>query len=254
MLQPIRDNGRGRAQVSKTVQLPACTKGWYVGANLAEAPPGTAYALQNAFPQLDYVRARRGCTVWTTSGMGSSPVTSLMPWQNGITSKMFAACGTTIYDVSSTGVAATGITGLGNAYLQYTQFQGIGGSYLFAVNGTSTNYIWDGTGWNRSFVKTGTTAVGSAVVTAIGSTTGLFAGMGVTGTGIPANTNVLSVDSGTQVTLTANASAAGSPSLTFWQNPSRSPQNDRPANFNASPVKGRSRRGRGYAWSPHKIH
>lgn len=219
-IQPLRDSGRGKSQVSKTVQLPACTKGWYVGANMAEAPVGTAYILQNAFPQLDYVRARRGSTVWTTSGMPASTVSTLMPWQNAQTSKLFAACGTAIYDVSSTGAAVSSFTGLGNVTLQYVQFQGIGGSYLVAVNGTSTNYIWDGTGWNRTFAKTGTTASASAVVTAMSNTTNLFAGMGVTGTGIPANTNILSVDSSSQVTLTNNATANGAGvSLTFYQNP-----------------------------------
>jgi hypothetical protein len=219
IIEPLEGN-KARSRVSKTVQLPACTKGWYVGANITEAPPGSAYILQNAFPQLDYVRARRGSAVWTSSGMPSSTVSTLMPWQNGVSSKMFAACGTAIYDVSSSGAATSSVTGLGNVFLQYTQFQGIGGSYLFAVNGTSTNYIWDGTGWNRTFAKTGNTTVSTAVVTSLGSTTGLYAGMGVTGANIPANTNILSVDSGTQVTLTQNASSTTTgEALTFYQNP-----------------------------------
>ena len=149
LISPLRDVGRGKAQVSKTATLPAPTKGWYVGSNLADAPPGTAYQLQNAFPQLDYVRARRGSAVWTSSGMPSSTVSTLMPWVNGVNSKMFAACGTAIYDVSSTGAAVSSVTGISNPFMQFCQFQGIGGSYLFAVNATSNVYIWDGTGWNR---------------------------------------------------------------------------------------------------------
>jgi hypothetical protein len=58
-----------------------------------------------------------------------------------------------------------------------------------------------------------TTTNGSAVVT-MASTTGLSAGMPITGTGIPASTTILSVDSATQITLSANATASGTVTLT----------------------------------------
>ncbi|MFZ2278582.1 MAG: autotransporter-associated beta strand repeat-containing protein, partial [Prosthecobacter sp.] len=63
-----------------------------------------------------------------------------------------------------------------------------------------------------SFVS-GTTALGSAQIT-MNSTTGIAPGMTLTGTGIPAGTYVVSVDSPTQVTLSQVATAAGS-ALTF---------------------------------------
>ncbi|WP_397381393.1 autotransporter-associated beta strand repeat-containing protein, partial [Prosthecobacter sp.] len=63
-----------------------------------------------------------------------------------------------------------------------------------------------------SFVS-GTTALGSAQIT-MNSTTGIARGMTLTGTGIPAGTYVVSVDSPTQVTLSQVATAAGS-ALTF---------------------------------------
>jgi hypothetical protein len=46
------------------------------------------------------------------------------------------------------------------------------------------------------------------------STTGLFAGMPVSGTGIPGGTTILSVNSSTQITLSANATASGTVTLT----------------------------------------
>jgi hypothetical protein len=64
-------------------------------------------------------------------------------------------------------------------------------------------------------VLTGSTTNASAVVTGISSTAGLRAGDAVTGTGIPVSTTILSVNSSTQVTLSANATATGTPSLTF---------------------------------------
>ena len=62
VFNPLAEPGRvvSRVAVESPAVLPAPTKGWYVGANLADAPAGTAYILDNMFPQLDYVRVRRG--------------------------------------------------------------------------------------------------------------------------------------------------------------------------------------------------
>src|SRR4029077_14954636 len=68
---------------------------------------------------------------------------------------------------------------------------------------------------------TGTTTSGSAVVTGISpATTGLLPGQTISGTGITSSptTYILSVDSSTQITLTANATANGTVSLTFGTN------------------------------------
>jgi len=61
----------------------------------------------------------------------------------------------------------------------------------------------------------GTFTSGSAVVTGLGSTTGFFAGQGITSTSgrVPALTTVLSVDSATQITMSANALSSGSAML-----------------------------------------
>jgi hypothetical protein len=57
-------------------------------------------------------------------------------------------------------------------------------------------------------VQTGNITSGSAVITSISvDTAGLTAGMGITGTGIPAGARILSVNSSSQITLTANATA-----------------------------------------------
>lgn len=65
---------------------------------------------------------------------------------------------------------------------------------------------------------TGTVVSGSAVITAIPSTTGLSTAYQVTGTGIPNNVFISSVDSGTQVTLDQEANQSGTGvTLTFSQ-------------------------------------
>jgi hypothetical protein len=59
---------------------------------------------------------------------------------------------------------------------------------------------------------TGNRTNGSPIITGIASTAGLVAGMPAMGTGIPAGTHILSVDSGVQITLDANATSGASTS------------------------------------------
>lgn len=75
---------------------------------------------------------------------------------------------------------------------------------LISVESPSLGYITD----------TASTTNGSPVVTAL-DTTDMRVGMRVVGTGIPTNTTILTIDSAVQVTLTANATATGTPSLEF---------------------------------------
>lgn len=73
-----------------------------------------------------------------------------------------------------------------------------------------------GTGCGSASVSCTRTS-GSPVITFSGtaSTVELFVGQTVTGTGIPADTTVASVDSHTQATLSENATASGTSTLTF---------------------------------------
>lgn len=86
----------------------------------------------------------------------------------------------------------------------------------------------DGTGWfiaSDSFTNssgtptiatfTGNRTSGSPIITSVSSTAGLYVGQSVTGTGIPASTRILSIDSSSQITLTANATSGSGTSTTF---------------------------------------
>ena len=84
-------------------------------------------------------------------------------------------------------------------------------------------YVWQATS-KQNLIQTnytsttGTVASGSAVITAIPSTTGLSARYQVTGTGILQNSQIVSVDSATQVTVNQQANASGTAqTLTFSQ-------------------------------------
>lgn len=61
---------------------------------------------------------------------------------------------------------------------------------------------------------TGATTYGSAVVTGIASTTGLFVGLPASSQRVVPGTTIASIDSATQITLSASASSAGSATFT----------------------------------------
>jgi hypothetical protein len=63
------------------------------------------------------------------------------------------------------------------------------------------------------FAASGTTASGSASVTGLASTAAMQVGQSVSGSGIPAGATIQAINSGTAITLSANATAAGTPSL-----------------------------------------
>jgi len=68
---------------------------------------------------------------------------------------------------------------------------------------------------DESFAVTGTKSTSNTTITGLASTAGLVPGMRVEGLGIPANTTIASVVSGTSITLSATPTTAGSTSLTF---------------------------------------
>ena len=214
MLQPLRPKTRDHNKVSTPAKIAAPTSGWYVGENLAEAPPKTAFILQNAFPQLDYIRARRGSQAWAT-GMGSSvAIQTIMPYYNAGSSKMFAVGDGKIYDVSNTGaVGAALVSGLTNSYLEYAQFAGLGGSYIIAVNGADVVQTYDGSDWNKKYTITGNITSTSTTVTTLSATTGLAAGQTITGTGIPSGTVIVSVNAGASTLVMSQAATATTSTL-----------------------------------------
>ena len=87
------------------------------------------------------------------------------------------------------------------------------------IGGTTYMLTSSGTGWYHPqdatvTSVTGTLTSGSAVVPSIASTTGLYLGQAISGTGIPASTRILTVDSATQITMNANATANGAQTIT----------------------------------------
>lgn len=79
--------------------------------------------------------------------------------------------------------------------------------------GGSVKFGWfDISGFTVS--TTGTTGAGSPTISAVSSTLGIQPGMTISGSGVPSGATVLSTTSST-VTMSANATASGSPTLAF---------------------------------------
>jgi len=85
--------------------------------------------------------------------------------------------------------------------------------YNSACDGCGTTFEWQPDLYPSQSMSASTTN-GDATVT-VADTSNLAAGQTVTGTGIPASTTVLSITNGTTFELSANATATGTPTLTF---------------------------------------
>ena len=70
-----------------------------------------------------------------------------MAWRGAASSKMFAAGGTVIYDVTSNAAATSSLTGLANARWQHVNMTTAAGHYLFVVNGADSPRHYNGSAW-----------------------------------------------------------------------------------------------------------
>jgi hypothetical protein len=109
------------------------------------------------FPSTDKVIHRRGYEDHAT-GCGAA-VESLLEY-TGVTGagKLFAAAGTSIFDVTSAGaVGAAAVSSLTNARWQQVQIGTAGGEFLFCCNGADTPRLYNGSAWSTASI-TGPTA------------------------------------------------------------------------------------------------
>ena len=202
-----------------TASVPAPIGGWNARDSVAEMNPLDAVVLNNFFPTPSQIQLRKGYTQYATGITGQ--VDTLMQYSGGSSSKLFAAAGSTIYDVSTTGAATSVVTGQGNDRLQYVNASTAGGNFLTAVNGTDAALIYDGTTWvkyaNISTAQTISNLTSSGTTCTLTTSTahGLVTGNQVTITGAsPAAYNGtfrITVTSGTIFTYTALSAPATSP-------------------------------------------
>lgn len=164
MRQALRRNP-GRQPAARDAMVPVPVGGLNARDALDNMPATDALALDKWFPEPTYLRLRRGSTPWVTGF--ASAVETLMEWDGGSGSKLFAASGTGIYDATTTGAVGASVQAVANARLQHIMFSNAGGNYLVAVNGADGVLTYNGTAWATQAI-TGATAADFVQVTSWG--------------------------------------------------------------------------------------
>lgn len=143
-MQPPRVN---RQQRSRTATFPAPSRGLNARDALSAMKPTDALRLDNVLVQPSYIEVRKGRQV-LASAAPAAVETLLAYTANNGTTKLFAAAGAGIYDVTAGGVVgAAVVSGLTSAYWNYTQISNAAGNYLIACNGADNAKVYDGTSW-----------------------------------------------------------------------------------------------------------
>lgn len=147
-----------------------------------------------------YVEKRPGWGAESTVSAGN--VSTALIKTDSFTSVIsaFGSTDSTIYDGGNSVGAITGRA----LYMTELLISSVGYVLIKSSDGTGWYYTSDA---RAQTSYTGDTTNGSAVVTSIASTAGMYSGQAISGTGIPAGTRILTVDSSTQITLNANATA-----------------------------------------------
>lgn len=133
--------GRARQAI-----IPAPVRGWRSDEGAAREQPGAASRLINWVPEADAVRIRRG---YSSHGTGmTDDVETLMVYTSGSATKLFAAAGTVIYDVTSAGAGSSSLTSLTSARWSWTNMSTSGGKFLVIANGVDTVRQYSGSAWS----------------------------------------------------------------------------------------------------------
>lgn len=221
-----------RSAKTSTTSVPAPVGGLNAVDALADMPPTDAVQMDNWVPGVSSCSVRPGYTAQVT-GFAAEPE-SLMVYNSATVSKLFAAQGTSIYDVTTPGtVGVPVVSGLSNARWQFANFGTIGGQFMLAVNGADKMRIYDGSKWMIVTNGTGLTisTITNVTTTATLTTTAphnLVTGQLVTVAGAtPASYNatnaVITVTGPTTFTYTlatnpgGNATVVGTLTVTYPQ-------------------------------------
>ena len=130
-----------RTAVTASVASPI--GGWNARDSIANMPPLDAVVLDNFWPTPTDVQLRLGYSQFSTGITGQ--VNSLMNYAGTSFQRLFAAAGTTIYDVSAS--TAVAVKTVSDDKFQHINVSTAGGQYLVAVNGVDPVQLYDGTSW-----------------------------------------------------------------------------------------------------------
>jgi hypothetical protein len=126
-----------------TASVSAPIGGWNARDSIANMPPLDAVVLNNFWPTPTSVQLRLGYSQFSTGITGQ--VNSLMNYAGVSFQRLFAAAGTTIYDVSAS--TAVAVKTVSDDKFQHINVSTDGGQFMLAVNGVDPVQIYDGTSW-----------------------------------------------------------------------------------------------------------
>ncbi len=137
---------------ARTASYPAPVGGLNARDSLADMKPSDAVIMENWWPKPNSVEIRKGYINWVTGF--ASPVQTLLRYAPTTgANKLFAAAGTSIFDVTASGaLGAAVVTGQSSAQWQYTNIVTPGGSFLWCVNGLDSAQMYNGTAWSNPAV------------------------------------------------------------------------------------------------------
>jgi len=139
--QPLRPSNQGRT--SRTLTIPAPSKGWNVRDALDSMNPLFAVTMENMWPVSGGVTLRNGSTPHAT-GLGGE-VFFLAEFDAGSTNTMIAGANGNLWDVTSSGAASSLKSGLISDKWQFAQFDdAAGGARMGLVNGSDAPQIYNG--------------------------------------------------------------------------------------------------------------
>ena len=155
MLRPVRAMPGLRA-FGRFQTLPSPINGLNFRDPISELAPTDALVLTNYFPEQGYVSLRRGYEQWAKAG--TATITTLMAHRWSGAGQLFAAGGTSIYNITASGTqTSAAVTSLTNSAFQYTHFTNAAGTgYIVAVNAADGVRLYDGTNWSVASISSAT--------------------------------------------------------------------------------------------------
>jgi len=160
-----------------------------------------------------YIQKRWGLSSYITTGASAVANAGFLVSVTGDIISAFGANDGTVY-VGSTNVGDTG-----GKVLHISEASISGKQYYFITDSDDAGFYLVSDSYSQT-AYTGNRTSGSPVISGIASTAGMYAGQALAGdAGIPANTRILSVDSGSQITLTANATTGAATSTALTKTP-----------------------------------
>jgi len=136
---------RPKQRVSRIATLAAPTGGIDDTNPIAGMDPHYAIEMTNIFPQNSSLRVRAGYKEWTTGLPANAKSLLQYSSQNSSTDKLFACTDAGMFDVTAQGVAGASVRTLTNGRVDYVMFANTAAQFMVVVNGSSENFMYDGT-------------------------------------------------------------------------------------------------------------